>query len=70
MKRASYREAINWIVENDDPEWLNPSEDGRINPTVSVFLIADIFEVQIARIVQDTRHRIDKISKKHPSVAK
>lgn len=56
LKRASYREAIEWIALNDepscrDPEWL-PT-------TVTALLIADIFGADPARVGRDVlRYRI------------
>lgn len=57
MKRASYREAIRWVVYNDDTDWLDDDE-----PVVSVTvsLIADIFDVTHDKIIADLRREMKK----------
>lgn len=49
MKRPGYREAIRWMVENDDTEWVN--ED--CGPSVTAALVADMFGVDDARVCAD-----------------
>ena len=52
MKRASYREAIAWIGENDDAaSWSEP--DLVAHPPVTIVLVADLFAVEISRVVTD-----------------
>lgn len=56
-KRASYREAIAWIAWNDEP---TEYEVERIEPMVSVQLVADIFgkwSYDVARAVSRYRER-------------
>lgn len=48
MRRASYRDALFWITRNDDCSWL---PDGPISVTAA--LVADLFEVDDARIRKD-----------------
>lgn len=53
MKRASYREAIDWIANNDsagDPNAGDPDSAGHL---VSSVLIADIFDVSTERVGRD-----------------
>ena len=53
MKRASYREAINWIAENDsagDDDALDPDTAGSL---VSSVLVADIFDVPSEKVGRD-----------------
>ena len=57
MKRASYRDAIRWIVDNDDTEWLD-EDHGIINITAS--LVADLFDVKHDRLIADLRRELAK----------
>jgi hypothetical protein len=53
MKRASYREAIAWIAENDsggDEDALNPDT---VSELVTSCLVADLFGVPCARVGED-----------------
>ena len=52
MKRASYREAINWLASYDDNEWL---KDTSPIMSVSAALVSDIFGVDEARVMADIR---------------
>jgi hypothetical protein len=65
MKRPGYREAILWLAGNDDNEWLE-NEYGRIDgePTLSVTasLVADLFEVEHARLVADLRRALKRLN--------
>ena len=61
MKRASYREAVEWLSLNDDVSWLT-DQAGRIDgePTLSIpaALAADLFGVSAAKLAEDiTRSR-------------
>ncbi len=56
MKRASYREAVEWIAWNDD------GADGPnvevIDAYVSTALVADLFGVETMKVARDiARHR-------------
>lgn len=57
MKRASYRDAIRWIAENDDVEWL---EDDDPIPSVTAVLVADLFDVEVDRVTGDLRKAVKK----------
>lgn len=50
MKRASYREAILWIADNDEPTSKDVSE---VADMISVLLIADLFAVEPRRVARD-----------------
>lgn len=53
MKRASYREAIEWIADNDsaaDGDALDPEA---VSHLVSSVLIADIFDVDSKKVGED-----------------
>lgn len=47
---ASYRKAIQWIVDNDDTEWLD--EVPQIL-SVTASLVADIFDKSEDRVIAD-----------------
>lgn len=63
MRRASYRMAIRWIAANDadgDTERLDPES---VRGYVSSLLVADLFDVDPARVGADVvraRRRADK----------
>ena len=53
MKRASYREAVQWVAENDsagDPDALDPQVAGGL---ITAALVADIFGVPDAKVGED-----------------
>ncbi len=54
MKRASYREAVAWIAENDeDASWSETSEIDGISTYISTLLVADLFGVEATRVATD-----------------
>jgi hypothetical protein len=57
MKRASYREAITWLVNNDDCSHLD-SDEFSPTPTVAASLVAEIFGVSDIRVEADLRKAI------------
>lgn len=55
MKRASYRSAVKWIADNDEP---TDTDIGTIADYISTLLTADLFEVTPKRVAQDVlKHR-------------
>lgn len=54
MKRPSYREAIQWLIDNDDNEWLD--DEGPI-VSVTAALVADLFGIDIDRVITDLRKK-------------
>ncbi len=57
MKRASYRKAVDWIAQNDEPTDANPVTIGEL---ISTTLVAEIFGVSTERVAADIlRHRKD-----------
>ncbi len=63
MKRASYRDAIDWVAQMDSPD-----DDGNLDPAiaqslVSAALVADIFGVPSAKVGDDVVHRRRKLWK-------
>lgn len=67
MKRASYRDAIDWIAQNDsgaDDDALVPE---RVAELVSSVLVADIFAVECERVGRDVvrcRKALHKLERK------
>ncbi len=57
MKRASYREAVEWIARNDDTEWLNEVPQ---HASVTACLVADLFGVDEGRVFKDLRRALIK----------
>lgn len=51
MKRASYREAVRWIADNDEDGGSAEVQDVAIY--VTVMLIADIFGVDNTKVAAD-----------------
>lgn len=58
MKRPSYRHAVQWIADNDEPEDTDVDE---ISGYVSTLLAADLFEVDPIKVATDIkRYRIKR----------
>lgn len=62
VKRASYRDAVDWIAQNDSAD-----EDSEVleavSSLVSTCLVADIFEVNREKVASDIIKRRQKLSK-------
>ena len=58
MKRASYREAIKWIADEDEPTIMDPEV---ISGFISVLLIADIFDVSSKKVAADVLKQREKL---------
>lgn len=57
--RMGYKEALEWIVRNDDTEWLLDEECGA--PSVTACLVADIYQDgDTDKVVRDLKKRIEK----------
>lgn len=57
MKRASYREAIDWVAQMDsagDDDALDPEVVGNL---ITAILVADIFGVESERVGKDVVRR-------------
>lgn len=58
MRRPSYKQAIQWMADNDDTEWAD-HEDNEISGlgTISVTgcLVADLFDVKEEKVRKDLR---------------
>jgi hypothetical protein len=53
-KKLGYRASLDWILDNDDTEWLHDDEGV---PSVAICLVADIFDVDTEKAVTDLRRR-------------
>ena len=61
MRRAGYREAIDWIAGNDDTEWAeypHGSTDACATPSVTACLVRDLFRVEDAKLRKDVQQRL------------
>lgn len=52
MKRPSYRHAVQWIGDNDEPE---DTDTESIAGYISTLLAADLFDVDPSRVANDVR---------------
>ena len=61
-RRASYRDAIDWITQNDDTEWLHDEGDDLI-PSVTACLVADVFGRTAEEVTTDLRKAMKREAK-------
>ena len=54
---GAYSSAIHWIAFNDDTEWLD-DENG--SPSVTVCLVADIFQRSVEEATADVRKIVER----------
>lgn len=56
----TYKEAINWIAENDDTDWLHEP-----NPILSVTasMVADIWKKTESEVIDDIRMQVERSMK-------
>ncbi len=64
MKRPCYRDALVWLANNDDCYWLADGLDAQAS--VSTCLVADMFDVDGAKIANDLRRTLATIHPSHP----
>lgn len=62
MKRASYRQAVRWIAENDDPGDDEADNVDAVAEMISVLLTADIFGVEPKRVAADVVRKREQIN--------
>lgn len=65
MKRPGYREAIGWLVSNDDSYWLREPHFGM---SVSATLVRDLFDVPDERLIADLRRALKRVNPTHQAV--
>lgn len=60
MKRAGYRDAIQWLADNDDNSWVEPCQEyeSMESPSVSACLVADLFGIDTNRVRDDLCRRL------------
>jgi hypothetical protein len=59
MARASYQRAIDWMVDNDDTEWVGPP-GGEDPQSVTACLVADMFGKADEQVRADLRKALKK----------
>lgn len=52
--RLGYRASLDWLLDNDDTDWLH---DDYGSPSVATSLVADIFGVDLDKTERDLRRR-------------
>jgi hypothetical protein len=57
MKRASYRDAVDWVAQNDSPGDDNAGDPEICGSLVSAVLVADIFDVTTKKVGEDIAAR-------------
>ncbi len=59
MRRPGYREAVAWLVDNDDTEWAAYEPVGATEALASISvtgaLVCDLFGVEVERLRADIR---------------
>lgn len=67
MKRPGYREAVEWLANNDDCYWLAESTAIDV-PTISVAaaLVRDLFDVADDKLFSDIRRAMKRNN--HPAL--
>ena len=69
VKRPGYREAVEWLVLNDDVEWATFDPVGETSGLASISvtgaLVRDLFGVPTERLRADIRRGIKRLRKDH-----
>lgn len=61
---ARYRDAIEWIAQNDDTEWIeHDAESAMGTESVTAALVADLFEKDAATVREDIRRALKRIER-------
>jgi len=63
MRRASYRQAIEWVALNDSAADGDAFEPEPVSYLVSAALVADIFDVPSERVGRDVVRRREQLKK-------
>jgi hypothetical protein len=66
VKRASYREGVDWIALNDnahDDGPGNPDGERNVAGYISALMLADLFGVEPERVARDVMRRRRKLAK-------
>lgn len=59
--QIGYKASIEWIVQNDDCEWLYPEKGEASHPCVTACLVADQFVHPVEKVVKDIRKKHEQI---------
>lgn len=58
MPRMGYRETLQWLLDNDDTEWLGGTGyGGEVVASVTAVLVADIFGKTVEQVTADLQKR-------------
>ena len=60
ITRPSYRRALQWIVDNDDTEWLDGDQNDDAPLSVTASLVADLFGHSDEKVERDLRKALKK----------
>ena len=60
ITRPSYRRALQWIVDNDDTEWLDGDQNDDTPLSVTASLVADLFGHSDEKVERDLRKALKK----------
>ena len=63
MKRTGYREAVWWLADNDDNEWVDgylQDQGGPEQPSVAACCVADLYGVELLRLTRDLKRKLDQ----------
>lgn len=52
MRSPSYQDAIRWMAEHDDTEWITDEEP---LPSVTACMVSDLFNVPVETVIGDLR---------------
>ena len=67
MKRPGYREAIEWIADNDDCYWLGDYDAHGPMLSVCAAMVRDLYGVSDARLLRDILRALERAG--HPVVS-
>lgn len=59
---ATYKQALDWIIWNDDTDWIDAHPD---TPSVTACLVADLFGKTLSRITADLIRRRKQTEKEN-----
>ena len=58
MSRMGYKEAIEWLLNNDDMDWIRDEEYG--SPSVAACLVADIYQAgSTEKVTADLKKKLN-----------
>jgi hypothetical protein len=68
---ARYKDAIEWMADNDDTEWANHDGSSAIGTeSVTACLVADLFNKDIAQVREDLIRRLTRKTRPAESAAR